>query len=202
MWLKPRYCFYCPILTLSQVLSLGYSKFWLFITSAIKNRCHVSNCLIKLFIKNKQQRRSLNSTSLTVHIKNFLNYWYGNCSPSNFTALSYILDMEEKGILHIKSNIVPMICACITLLTSEFGSSFLSMVLFKECNVCRLFDVQYFSEWIQVSECIICTMPWCATVCLASGRIRILSLTVRLQRASFDVNGTILLHQYCPTESS
>lgn len=120
-----------------------------------------------------------------MHIKNFLNYWYGNCSPSNFTALLYTLDVEEKGILHIKSNIVSMICACITLLTSEFGNNFVSMILFRECNVCRLFDVQYSSEWIQVSESIICTMPWCATVCLASRRTRILSLTVRLQRASF-----------------
>lgn len=94
-----------------------------------------------------------------VHIKNFLNYWYGNHSPSSITALLYSLDVEEKGILHIKSNIVSMIPACITLLTSEFRNNFVSMILFRECNVCRLFDVQYFSEYIQVSESIICTVP-------------------------------------------
>lgn len=55
-------------------------------------------------------------------------------------------DVEEKGILHIKSNIVSMIPACITLLTSEFRNNFVSVILFRECNVCRLFDVQYFSE--------------------------------------------------------
>lgn len=81
-----------------------------------------------------------------VHIKNFLNYWYGNHSPSNITVLLYTLDVEEKGILHIKSNTVSMIRACITLLTSEFINNFVSMILYKKCNVCRVFNVQLFSE--------------------------------------------------------
>lgn len=166
----------------------------------MKNRCNISNHPWNY--RKQQKRRNFNDTSLLVHIKNFLNYWYGNHPPSNFTAFLYSLDVEGKGILHIKSNIVSMICACVTPLTSEFENNLVSMISFRECNVCRVFDVRYFSEWIHVSESIICTMPWCATVCLACGRTRILSLTVRLQRAPFDANGTILLYQYCPTESS
>lgn len=136
--------------TVSPILFWLFSRFYSWssvssdsITPAIKNRCNIPNYDI---IKNKQKRRNFNATSLMVHIKNFLNYWYGNHSPSNITALLYTLDVEEKGILHIKSNIVSMIRACITPLTSEFRNNFVSTILFRECNVCRLFDVQYFCE--------------------------------------------------------
>lgn len=101
-----------------------------------------------------------------MHIENFLNYWYGNRSPSNFTALLYTLDMEEKGTLHIKAILYPWFVQASPCPTLEFGNNFVRRILFGGCSVCRLFDVQYFREWIQVSKSIICTMPWCATVCL------------------------------------
>lgn len=109
--------------------------------------------------KNKQKRRNFNATSLMAHIKNFLNYWYGNHSPSNITGLLYSLDVEEKGVLHIKSNIVSMIHACITLLTSEFRNNFVSMILFRECNVCRLFDVQYFVNRFKCQRALFVLCP-------------------------------------------
>lgn len=144
---------------------------------------------------NQQMRRNFNGTFLLAHTKNFLNYWYGNCPPFNFPAFLYTLDMEGKGILHIKSSTVSMICACVTLVTSEIGNNLVSMI-FRGCDVCRLSDVQYFSEWINVSE-YYCTVPWCAAVCSACGTRMLCH-----QKASFDVNGTILLHQYCLSESS
>lgn len=122
---------------------------------------------------NQQMKRNFNGTFLLVHTKNFLNYWYVNCSPFNFPAFLYTHDTEGKGILHIKSNTVSMICARVTLVTSEIGNNLVSMILVRGCDVCRLSDVQYFSEWINVSD-YYCAVPRCASICLACGTTRML----------------------------